>query len=86
MEYIGYDNQQEKLKIGDICSFKINKINYEGIITYDESEFAFIFEMEDDKFPCVFMCKADLGSIKKIINVYSTKINDEYEFYRKLFK
>lgn len=86
MDYIGYDNNNNKLEIGDICSFKIDKIQYEGMIEYDESEFAFIFNMKDDNFPCVLMHKADLGSIKRIINVFSTKNGDEYEFYRNLFK
>ena len=85
MNYVGFDKKNDKLQIGDICTFTINKVKYEGMIMYDEDVFAYVFEMEDDKFPSVFMLKADLGSIEKIINVYSTVKEDEYGFYRDLF-
>jgi hypothetical protein len=52
---------------------------------YDEDVFAYVFEMKDDKFPSVYMLKADLDSIEKIINIYSTNMNDEYGFYREIY-
>lgn len=85
MSYVGFDKNNVKLQIGDICTFTIDKVKYEGMIMYDEDVFAYIFEMKDDKFPSVYMMKADLDSIEKIINVYSTVKNDEYGFYRDLF-
>lgn len=86
MDYVGFDKNGAKLNIGDICSFNIDKEKYEGIIMYDEDVYAFVFEMKDDKFPAVYMLKADLDSIEKIINVYSTVRGDKYEFYRELFR
>lgn len=53
---------------------------------YDEDVVAYVFEMKDNKFPCVLMAKADLGSVEKICNVYGTKLGDEYEFYREIYK
>lgn len=85
MEYVGLDKNDTKLQLGDICVFTIDNVKYEGMVMYDESEFAFVFEMRDDKFPSVLMRKADLGSIEKIISVYSTYRGDEYEFYREVF-
>jgi len=82
---IGYDGKGNELEVYDICKFKINKKEYEGMIRYDEGEYAFIFEMLDNNFPAVLMNKVDFGSIEKIANVYSTKINyKQYEDYRKL--
>lgn len=81
---IGIDKNGENLQLGDICKFKINKTQYEGIIVYESDVFAFCFEMKDESFPSVKMEKADLYSIEKIISVFSTKDNDEYEFYRKI--
>ena len=82
---LGYDNKHQELNIGDICKFKIGTIEYEGMVVYDDSEFAYVFEMKEDNFPCVFMNKANLGSIEKIINVWSIKPNkDDYGFYREL--
>ena len=82
---IGYGKNNVKLDIGDICTFTIKKVKYEGMIMYDEDVFAYVFEMKDYKFPSVYMLKADLGSIEKIINIYSTNMNDEYGFYRELY-
>jgi len=84
MGYVGHGKNNIKLDIGDICTFTIEKVKYEGMIMYDEDVFAYVFEMKDDKFPSVCMSKADLDSIEKIINVLFTHINDEYEFYREL--
>jgi len=87
MNYIGFDNEQNKLQLGDICTFKINRIEYEGMIGYSDIDFAYTFEMKYDTFPSVYMMKADLGSINKIINVWSTDPKeDAYEFYRTLIK
>jgi hypothetical protein len=85
MSYVGYGKNNVKLDIGDICTFTINKVKYEGMIMYDEDVFAYVFEMKDDKFPSVYMLKADLDSIEKIINIYSTNMNDEYGFYREIY-
>lgn len=84
---IGIDNKGQELQLGDICKFKMDKKDYEGMISYDSSYFCFTFEMRDDNFPEVFMKKADTASIEKIINVWSTKSNDEkYKFYQDLVK
>ena len=85
MNYIGKDKDNKKLQVGDICNFKIDNKDYEGIIIYDEESYAFAFEMQSDCFPMVLMSKADFGSISKIINVSETKINDKYEFYRTIY-
>lgn len=82
---IGYDNKGTKLTLGDICKFTIDKKEYVGMITYSEDYFAYSFDMLDDRFPCVNMYKCDIGSIEKIINVWSTSVNDiKYEGYRKI--
>lgn len=83
---VGVDSKGCELNIGDICKFKIEKQEYEGMIMYDEDVFAYVFEMKNDKFPCVKMSVAELGSIERTINVCSTKLNDECEFYRELWK
>lgn len=84
---IGCDNKGSKLILGDICKFTIKKKEYEGMITYSEDYFAYSFDMLDDRFPCVNMYKADLDSIEKIINVWSTSVNDPtYEGFRELAK
>jgi hypothetical protein len=84
---VGYDKNGQILDLGDICNFKIDNVNYEGMITYDEMEFAYTFEMEDDSFPSVFMKKADLGSIEKITNVWLTQPDkDNFDFYREIAK
>jgi len=81
--FIGTDNKQQKLQIGDICKFTIDNAEHEGIIIYDEDTFAYCFEMLTDNFPLVLMKVADLGSIEKIINVWSTSVNDDkYNKYR----
>jgi len=85
MNHVGYGKKNVKLQIGDICIFTIDKVKYEGMIMYDEDVFAYVFEMKNDKFPSVYMLKTDLGSIEKIINVYSTKMDDEYGFYREIY-
>ena len=82
---LGHDNKHQELSIGDICKFKIEDREYEGMVVYDEESFAYAFEMKDDKFPIVLMSIADLGSIEKIINVWSNQPNkDDYGFYREL--
>lgn len=84
---IGNDNKGKTLEIGDICSFQIDKVKYEGMIGYDEEYFSFVFEMIDDRFPCVLMSKVDYNSIEKIKNVWSTNVKDDkYKFYRELAK
>lgn len=85
MNYIGRDKDNKKLQIGDICNFKLDNKDYEGMIIYDEESFAFAFEMKDDSFPEILMSKIDYSSISKIINVNSTKLNDKYGFYRKIY-
>jgi len=88
MDYVGYGKQlgqNVKLQIGDICSFTIKDKLYEGMIMYDEDVFSFVFEMEDDKFPCVVMSGADLDSIVKICNVGSTVRFDRFEFFRETY-
>lgn len=82
---VGHDKRNQKLNWGDICKFTIDKKEYEGMIDYSEEYFAYTFEMKNDNFPSVLMSKADLGSIEKIINVWSTNPNDGiYDFYRKI--
>jgi hypothetical protein len=82
---VGKDKNNQELRLGDICKFTIKGKEYEGMIIYEEDYFAYAFEMLDDNFPVVLMSKADLGSIEKIINVWSTNINDPtYAEYRKL--
>lgn len=54
------------------------------MIVYNDSTYAFVFEMKDDNFPMILMKNADLFSIKRILNVTETKIGDEYEFYRRV--
>lgn len=85
MNNIGIDRKGNELQIGDICTFKLKNEKYEGMIVYDEESYAFAFEMKNDSFPMLLMYKADFESIEKIINVMSTKLNDEYEFYRKIY-
>jgi tRNA U34 2-thiouridine synthase MnmA/TrmU len=85
MDNIGCDKNGSKLQMGDICAFKIDNKEYEGIIKYDEDVFAFVFEMEDNNFPCVVMLKADLNSIEKICGVWSTTIGDRFGFYRDIY-
>lgn len=82
---IGFDKNNNKLEHGDICKFKIKDKKYEGIIGYSEEDFAYTFEMKDNNFPSVLMNKVDFGSIEKIIGIYSTKLEDEYSFYRELW-
>lgn len=82
MNYIGFDKVNEKLQIGDICTFKIGDIEYEGMIMYDEDVFSFVFEMDCDNFPCVCMSKANLNTINKICSVGSTRRGDRFEFFR----
>lgn len=87
MCHIGYDGAGNKLAINDICTFKLQNESYEheGMIVYDEDTFSFCFEMNDSTFPIVMMDKADRTSIKKIINVWSTKNNNErYKWYQDL--
>ena len=83
---LGNDKHGNKLQLGDICKFTIDKKEYEGMITYSADWFAYSFDMKDDRFPCVNMYKADLGSIERIINVYATKTGDQYKFYRMLME
>lgn len=85
MNYIGRDKNGNKLQIGDICIFKLKNELYEGMIVYDEESYAFAFEMKNDSFPILLMYKADFESIERIINVMETNVNDEYEFYRKIY-
>lgn len=85
MNCIGFDAQGNKLQLGDICEFKFKNKDLEGIIIYDESSYAFAFEMKDDNFPMLLMKNANFDSIKKIINVTETKLDDEYEFYRRIY-
>lgn len=88
MNYIGFDNKGNKLQIGDICRFKLDKVDMEGIISYDDTEFAYTFDINSEiyqRLVSIYMHRVDVGSIEKIINVYSTKNGDEFEFYRKLF-
>lgn len=82
--YVGYDSKGNKLNVWDICKFKINKNKYEGIIVYDEDTYSYAFEMKDDNFPIILM--KNCNDIEKIISVTSTKIDDEYEFYRNLYR
>ena len=63
---LGVDRKGKKLEIGDICSFTINEREYRGIIVYEDSEFAFCFDMDSDFFPSVKMCRVDIGSIEKL--------------------
>ena len=89
MNCVGYDNIGNKLEVGDICSFKLEGESHEreGIIMYSEDYFAFCFDMNEDQFPSVLMCKAELGTIKKIVNVWSTKTSDEkYKWYQDIIK
>lgn len=80
---IGFDKLHQGLKIDDICKFEIEGVSYEGIISYDEQKFAYIFEMIDDQFPAIMMHLC--SNIERITNVWSTGINDStYEKYRKL--
>jgi hypothetical protein len=82
---IGYDNKGQELQMCDVCKFTIDKVEYKGMIVYDDQEYAFMFEMLDDTFPSVYMHKVDSSSIEKIVNVYSTNVNDKtYEGFRKL--
>lgn len=86
MNYIGFDKNNEKLQMGDICIFTIGRGRYEGIIIYDEESFSFAFEMEDETFPMILMSAVERGSIEKICNVMSTKLGDRFEFYRELYR
>ena len=89
MNYVGYDSVGNKLQTGDICSFKLENESHEreGIIVYSEDYFAFCFDMNDNQFPSVLMSKVELGTIKKIVNVWSTQATDEkYKWYQELFK
>lgn len=82
---VGYGKKAQKLNWGDICKFTIDKKEYEGMINYDEDVFAYVFDMKDEKFPCVLMSKADLDSIEKIIGVFATSPGkDDYDFYREI--
>lgn len=83
---VGYDNKGNELFLHDICNFTINDKEYCGMIKYDENDFSFVFEMLNDNFLVVLMNKADLYSIERIINVWSTKIGDKYGDYRKLLE
>ena len=84
---VGYDKNGQKLNWGDICKFRIQDKEYEGMIDYSEDCFAYTFEMKDDKFPSVLMNVAERDSIEKIIYVWSTQPNkDDYGFYRELAK
>lgn len=85
--HIGYDNKGQKLDLGDICKFTINKQEKIGMITYSDTDFAYCLDMLDDSFPSIYMHKTDVGSIEKIINVWSTDVNDKtYEGFRKIAK
>ena len=87
MNYIGYDGEENKLQVGDICTFKIagESFDREGIIIYDDAEYAYCFEMQDGSFPVVLMNKTKLGTIKKIVSVWETKVNDErFKWYQEI--
>lgn len=85
---IGADSKGQNLDIADICSFKIEiegeAKELEGMVVYDEESFAYAFEMQDDNFPIVLMNKTT--NIKRIINVWSTKKDDRFEFYRDIYR
>jgi len=85
MDYIGFDSNGEKLQIYDICDFKVNGKQYEGMITYDEDVFSFVFEMDNDNFPAVIMSKVDCDSIIKISNIDNAKQNSDFDFYKGLY-
>lgn len=81
---IGYDNKQQELRIGDICKFTFEKQEYVGMVMYDDQDYCHYFEMLDNSFPALHMMMADLGSIEKMVNVWNTKIGDEYKKFREL--
>ena len=83
---VGRDKNGLELNLGDICKFTIKEKEYVGMIMYDEQEFSYVFDMLDDNFPCVLMNKVDMESISKIINIYSTKVNDEWEGFRNIWR
>lgn len=82
---VGIDKDGTDLSVGDICKFKIKGKEYIGMIMYEEQEFSHVFDMLNDKFPCIFMNKVDEFSISKIISIYSTKVNDEWEGFRNIW-
>lgn len=85
---VGIDKNNIPLQMGDICRFKVDDIEMEGIITYDEEYFAFCFDIDEEKYPkyiSITMQVANFRSIEKIISIFETK-DDEYEVYRKLWK
>lgn len=63
---IGHDTNCFEIKEGMTCSFTLNGEYYIGVVTYEESEYAYCFEMEDDRFPSLYMHRADPGSIRII--------------------
>lgn len=78
---IGYDKNGEELDLLDLCSFTIDNKEYEGIIKYNENDYAYGFEMLDDRFPYVIMYRVDFGSIKRLYNLQ--QIRDSEELYLK---
>ena len=92
---IGYDKNKIELREGDICKFIVEcpfekkLIEMEGMISYDREYFAYEFDINEKVYPhylSILMSKAEYGSIEKIINVDSTKINDEkYKFYQDIW-
>ena len=93
MNYIGYDKNGEKLQLGDICKYTITNSDtketneYRGMIVYDDSEFAFMFEQPNDDFPLVFMNLVNVGTIERLTNIFSlTKDFPEYEKWVEIYK
>jgi len=74
---IGKDKNGKILRIGDRCQFLVKKkghiglipskyISMEGTISYDEEYFAFVFDIEDEYQPCLFMKIAEYKSIERV--------------------
>lgn len=84
---VGTDSKGKELTVNCLCSFKIDGEQYEGLITYDEEVYSYVFEMLDDNFPCVLMSKADYDTINLIGDEkYITSIAPLYDKWKWLMK
>ena len=91
--YVGTDRNGTKLFESDICSYTVTHLDngvthqYKGMIVYDPSEYAFMFEKTDNLFPLVFMNAVNIESIEKIMNVKEMDSSyPEYNLWCDIYK
>jgi hypothetical protein len=91
--YVGTDRNGTKLFESDICTYTItypeNGVTnqYYGMIIYDPSEFAFMFEQTNDDFPLVLMNIVNVDSIEKVMSIEEMQSSyPEYETWQEIYE